>query len=265
MKRRVLRLLLTATALAACAALPAYAGMFDDDEARMRIEKLRGDLTEQGKKLEAAATAAAAAARSQIELANQIEQIKTDMAKLRGQIEVLNYELEATQKRQKDFYVDLDNRLRKLETTSPAVVANPAATTGAGAGANVAPADPAAEMRDYENALTLFKSARYKDALAAFLGFIKTYASSGLLPSAHYWAASAHFQLREYPRAAEFFAKVPAAWPADAKAPDALLGQANSQQESGDLKGAKKTLEQLIEKYPDSSAAQAARQRLKKK
>lgn len=261
MQRRALQRLLAAIALAAVVTLPATAGMFDDDEARLRIEKLRGDLAEQGKKLEAAATAAAAGSRSQIELANQIEQIKSDMAKLRGQIEVLSYELEATQKRQKDFYVDLDNRLRKLETTSAAAAAKSPAT----AGAEVAPADPAAEIRDYENALTLFKSAKYKDALTAFLGFIKTYASSGLLPSAHYWAASSHFQLREYPKAVELFAKVPTVWPADAKAPDALLGQANSQQESGDLKGAKKTLGELIEKYPDSSAAQAARQRLKKK
>ena len=248
--------MLAACALAACASLPAYAGMFDDDEARLRIEKLRSDLTEQAKQLEAAASSSS---RSHIELANQIEQVKADMARLRGQIEVLSYELEAAQKRQKDFYVDLDNRLRKLETASAAAAAKPAAT------AEAAPADPAAEIRDYETALTLFKSAKYKDALAAFLGFIKTYASSGMLPSAHYWAASSHFQLREYPRAAELFAKVPATWPADAKAPDALLGQANSQQESGDLKGAKKTLGQLIEQYPDSSAAQAAKLRLKKK
>jgi len=213
-------------------------------------------LTEQGKRIE---DAAAVSSRSQIELANQIEQIKADLAKLRGQIEVLNYELEATQKRQKDFYVDLDNRLRKLETVTPATVATPAPA----AGTNPAPiADPAA---DYDNALMLFKSAKYKEALAAFMGFIKTYPSSGLLPSAHFWAASAHFQLREYSKAAELFAKVPATWPADAKAPDAMLGQANSQQEAGDLKEARKTLTQLAEKYPDSSAAQAAKQRLKKK
>jgi hypothetical protein len=45
-----------------------------------------------------------------VDFANQIEAVKADIAKLRGQIEVLTYELEATQKRQKDFYVDLDNR-----------------------------------------------------------------------------------------------------------------------------------------------------------
>jgi len=135
--------------------------------------------------------------------------------------------LEATQKRQKDFYIDLDNRIRKIETA--AAEGKPAAATpGEGA-----PADPAAEMRDYETALTLFKSAKYNEALAAFLGFIKNHGNSNLLANAHYWAASAHFQLREYAKAAELFAKVSAAWPNDAKAPDALLGKANSQQEAG--------------------------------
>jgi len=256
-RRLSLRLWSAATLamLAALAAMPARAGLFDDEEARSRIERLRGDLTEQGKRLE---SLAATTSRSQIELANQIEQIKADTAKLRGQIEVLSYELEATQKRQNDFYVDLDNRLRKLEKLNDAKAADAAVPEAASA-------DPAAETRDYETALTLFKNAKYKDALAAFLGFIKTYGSSGLLANAHYWAASAHFQLHEYAKAAELFAKIPAAWPADQRAPDALLGQANSQQEAGDAKGAKKTLGQLIEKYPASNAAQNAKQRLKKK
>ncbi|MBI5921422.1 MAG: tol-pal system protein YbgF [Betaproteobacteria bacterium] len=259
MKHRFSLRLCSAVMLAAwiaAVALPARAGLFDDDEARGRIEKLRNEVADQSKRLE---SAVATTSRSQIELANQIEQIKGDIAKLRGQFEVLGYELEAAQKRQNDFYVDLDNRLRKIETQSAANDAKAAAPQGA------PPADPAAEMRDYETALTLFKSAKYKEALTAFLDFIKTYGSSGLLANAHYWAASAHFQLKEYAKAAELFAKVPATWPNDARAPDALLGQANSQQEAGDAKGARKTLEQLLEKYPASSAAQSAKQRIKKK
>ena len=250
---------LAVAAIAASATFPAHAGLFDDDEARARVEKLRGDLAEQGKRLETKLEAATATtSHSQIELANQIEQIKADMAKVRGQIEVLSYELEATQKRQKDFYIDLDNRIRKLETAATEV--KPVA-----APSDAAPADPAAEMRDYETALTLFKSAKYKEALAAFQGFIKSYGNSTLQANAHYWAASAHFQLREYHKAAELFAKVSAAWPNDSRAPDALQGQANSQQEAGDVKGARKTLEQLVDKYPASGAAQTAKRQLKKK
>ena len=227
--------------------LPAQAGLFDDQEARKRLDDMRSELGARMDKLEAAS-------RGQIELANQIEALKAEVAKLRGQVEVLTHEIESTQKRQKDFYVDLDNRLRKLE---PQI--------GAEAKPADAAADPAAETRDYESALNLFKSGKHKEALAAFLAFIKAYPASAFLPSAHYWAGSAHYQRGEYKKAIEFFAKQAATWPDDAKAPDALLGQANCQQESGDAKGAKKTLESLVAKYPASAAAAVAKQRLAKK
>lgn len=231
------------------AALPAQAALFDDEEARKRIEQLRTEVNARMEKLEAAS-------RGQIDLANQIEALKAEVAKLRGQVEVLTNEIESTQKRQKDFYVDLDNRLRKLEPQASA--------EGRPADAKPA-ADPAAETRDYEAALNLFKSGKHKDALAAFLAFIKAYPASAFLPSAHYWAGSSHYQRGEYKKAIELFAKLAATWPDDAKAPDALLGQANCQQESGDAKGARVTLETLVAKYPASAAAAVAKQRLAKK
>ncbi len=246
--------------LLVCMTLPAQAGLFDDDEARLRIEGLRTDLNEQVKRLDAAT---GTASRNQIELNNQIEQIKADVARLRGQLEVLTYDLEAAQKRQKDFYVDLDNRLRKIEAEATEDNAD-AVGSNAPAG-NKAAVDPAAELRDYETALTQFKGAHYKEALAAFQNFIRNYGQSAQLPSAHYWAASAYYQLREYLKAADLFGKIPVNWPNDAKAPDALLNQANSLREAGDIKGAKKALEQLVEKYPASNAAQAAKPRLGRK
>jgi TolA-binding protein len=42
-------------------------------------------------------------------------------------------------------------------------------------------------------------------------------------------------------------------WPANPKAPDALLNMATCQQELADAKGAKSTLEALVAKYPDST------------
>lgn len=232
------------------AALPSYA-LFDDDEARRRIESVRAEASARLEKLEAAS-------RGQMELANQIEALKGELARLRGQIEVLNYELDAAQKRQKDFYVDLDNRLRKLET-------QPAASADAKPAEAKPAMDPAAETRDYEAALNLFKSAKYRDALTAFLAFTRTYPASQFAASARYWAASAHYQMGEYKKAIELFSQTAATWPDDPKAPDALLGQANCQQETGDAKGARKTLETLAARYPSSAAAQVAKQRLAKK
>jgi tol-pal system protein YbgF len=229
-------------------ALPARAGLFTDDEARDQVAKLRADF-------EALAQRVDGAAKSQLDFANQMESMRADVSRLRGQLEVMSNSLDAAQKRQQDFYIDLDTRLRKLETAA----APPPAETKP-----EAKVDPAAETKDYEAALTAFKGAKYKDALAGLQSFIKTYPSSGLLPNAYFWAASSHFQLHDYAHSAEAFAKVAATWPNDPKAPDALLGQANAQAEAGDVKGAKKTLAQLVSQYPTSTAARAAKQRLKK-
>ena len=239
---------LLAVCIAAALAAPAHAGLFDDDEARARTEKLRKDLDEVSKRTDLAA-------QNQMDFANQAETLKAEVAKLRGQIEVILYELDLTQKRQKDFYVDLDSRLRKFETVSEAPKPE--------AAAQAPKADPANETRDYEAALTAFKGAKYKEALAGFQAFIKAYPESTLQASAHYWAASSLYQTKDYVRAAELFGLAAVNWPNDAKAPDALLAQANAQIEGGDAKSARKTLEGLIEKYPASSAAPSAKARLK--
>ena len=247
-----MRVLLLVACVLGLASLPARAGMFDDDEARARIEDARGRIEKLRADFDDLAKRADLTAKNQLDFANQFELMKADVAKLRGQIEVLVYELDATQKRQKDFYVDLDNRLRKLESAAVAE-AKP----------ETPPPEPANETGDYEAALTAFKEVQYQEALAAFQAFIKNYPSSGLLASAHYWAASSFYQLKDYGHAAELFSHLADSWPNDAKAPDALLAAANAQIESGDAKTGRKTLETLIEKYPASSVVPSAKSRLK--
>lgn len=232
--------------LAAALNSPASAGVFDDDEARGRIEALRGEVTELAKRADTIN-------RNQIDFANQFEAVKADIAKLRGQIEVLTYELEAAQKRQKDFYVDLDGRLRKLE--QPPAEAKP----------EVPKVDPAQETRDYEAALAGLKAAKFKEAAAAFLAFIKTYPSSSLAASAHYWGGYAHAQARDHAPAAELFGKFAATWPNDDRAPAALESRIASLEAVKDWKGIRITLEQLAERYPNSEAGKKAKLRLKKK
>ena len=67
------------------------------------------------------------------DLFRDVEQIKSDIAKLRGQYEVLTYELEQAQKRQRDLYLDLDSRVRRLEG-GPGAPGTPAARGTAGLG-----------------------------------------------------------------------------------------------------------------------------------
>ena len=257
---------LVASLFVGLAAGQAHAGLFDDEEARLRINEMRNEFNGRVSKLESGA-------RAQLELADQIELLKTEIARLRGENEVLSNDLANAIKRQKDFYVDLDNRLRKLEPhaeAAQAAGAQPAAAPAqAAAPAPAAPppvtaADPAAESRDYEAALTQLRGGKYKEAATGFIGFIRRHPGSSFQPSAHFWAASSLYQLKDNAGAAEYYAKVANQWPDDNRAPDALLGLASAQQAQGDAKAATRSLERLVAKYPSSSAAQIARQRLKK-
>lgn len=247
------------SAIAACLlalSVPAHAGLFDDSEARTRIDKLRADVTALQQTVDTAS-------KNQLDFANQIESLKSDIADLRGQIEVLSNSIDTAQKRQQDFYVDLDTRLRKLESpTAPA--ADAGLPSGESTGSKTA-VDENAATRDYEAALGFVKNGRYRDAVSAFTDFIRVHAGSVREPSAHFWLASSYFQLRDFAKASEQYGKVVAGWPSDPKAPDAMLGQANAQIEGGDSKVGNKTLQALIKQYPNSSAAQTAQLRLKKK
>lgn len=246
---------MTRSALLICLALalpvPSWAGVFDDEEARRQIRELRAELSQT---IDALRQRLDVVSRNQLDFANQIETLRADVARMTGQIEVLTNSLESAHKRQQDFYVDLDNRLRKLEAgAAPASAQEPATPK----------ADPQAEMRDYEAALGLFRGSKYKEAQVAFEGFIAAYPKAALLPNATYWLGSSLFQQKQFDKAAEIYGKVPATWPNDPKAPDALLARANAQVEAKDVKGAIQTLEFLNQKYPSSPAAENGRSRLK--
>ena len=242
---------------AALGAPQAQAGLFDDEEARRQVNDLSIRSSERIDTL----------AKGQIDLANQIQALREENARLRGQVETLTYELDSAKKRQQDFYIDLDGRLRKLETPEAANTENatPSEEGTPGAEAASKPAgDPGVESREYEAALNLFKANKIKDAAGAFEAFTKAHPDSTLAPNAQYWLGNAFYALRDCKKAIEAHKLVTSKWPQHPKAPDSLINIATCQQELGDAKGARSTYESIASKYPDSTAAATAKQRLKK-
>lgn len=242
--------LFAAAVLAAGSLAPvaAHAGLFDDDEARRaildartRIEALQRDI---GARLEAKADK-----NSLLDLANQNEQLRLDVAKLRGQVEVLTNELANAQQRQKDFYVDLDNRLRKLEPQKVSVD---------GREANI----DQTEQRTYDAALELFKGGDYKSASSAFNDFLRRYPQSGYAASAQYWLGNAYYAQRDYRNAIAAQQVVVKNYPDSTKAPDALLNIATCYIELKDKVNARRALDTILAQYPDSTAARTAKERL---
>jgi tol-pal system protein YbgF len=251
--------------LLALAAQATAQGLFDDNEARRRVEALRQQVQENQRSLDERltkieGTVTAAADRSAIlDISSQLEALRGDMARMRGQLEVLANQSEVADRRQKDLYLDIDTRLRKLEQAREQQAAAPPEKPAAAAADGET---PQAETKAYQAALDQFKLGNYALAVAAMQGFMVTYPNSKLAPNAQYWIGMAHSGNRNYKDAIAAQRKLLAAWPDSEKAPDALLSIASAQETMGDRKNAQKTLEELISRYPQSSSAAAAKQRL---
>jgi tol-pal system protein YbgF len=235
-------------ALAAWVPLQSHAGLLDDDEARKAIIDLRAKVDNLARELNARIDTKSDRS-SALDMVNQQEQTLSEIAKLRGQVEVLSNELANVQKRQKDFYTDLDERIRKLEPRQVTIDGREAAV------------DPN-EQRSYDAAMALFKGGDYKTAAAALGDFVRRYPASGYAANAQYWLGNAYYALRDYKNAISAQETVVSQYRDSPKAPDAMLNIASSYTELKDTKNAKKALKDLVAKYPESSAAQAAKDRL---
>jgi tol-pal system protein YbgF len=270
------RFVILASATASIAAVaPAAAGLFDDEVARKQIVEQQRRLDALGQQQEQIAERLARmeeALKNQpvIALASQIEALREDMRQLRGQIEVVANNIDVAAKRQRDMYVDLDSRLRRLEQPAGGAPASAPPTTAPGSGAaptpGAAPSAAAAaapdEGRAYEAAQAQRRSGNYQGAIGAFQGFIAQYPKSPLAPRAQYWIGDSYYNLRDFKNAIANQQKLLTAYPDSSSVPDALLNIASSQMELGDSAAARKTMDGLVARYPASEAAEKAKRRL---
>ncbi|MHB1053534.1 MAG: tol-pal system protein YbgF [Thiobacillus sp.] len=208
----------------------------------------------------------------------EVEALKAEVAKMRGQAEVQVHQMDTLGKRQSDLYVDLDQRITDLAkslkpasaagTGSPEVAPEqPAPSVGAPsvgpAAATSAPQlDPMLESRSYETSLDHFRGANYAGAIAGFNGFLKAYPDSTLASNAQYWIGYSYFALKDYKSALAHQQKLLVLYPASAKVPDAMLNIASSMIAMDNLTGARKVLEELVAKHPGTNAANLATRRL---
>jgi len=245
--------------LGLCFAIPAQAGLLEDDEARQQIQQLEARML----KLE---DAIKQQSKSMLDLQGQIEALNGEIRNLRGQNEEISHGLQDAEKRQKDFYVDLDTRLRHFEsveeTAKEAAASAPVAPVAAPPPVPVDPSDPAPEDRAFEAAYGLFKAGSHADAVKAFQEFLKKYPDSVHAANANYWLGNAQFAQNDYKGALLTYQGYIKDFPGTPKEADVLLNIAGCQQGLKQAAAAKKTLKQLIAKYPASEAAAKAKKLL---
>ncbi len=247
----------------------AHAGLFDDGEARQQIRQLEErtvalERTEiqQAETNKQLGETVKQQTRSLLDLQTQLEAQAAEMRTLRGQNEELSHKLLDTEKRQKDFYIDLDTRLRHFES----IEANPPPAPAAPPPDKAAVPEPAdslaAENRAYEAAYGLFKAGKYQNAVIALQDFVKKFPDSAHVPNAHFNLGNAHYALKDFKSAMASYQTVTWKFSSSPKAAEAMLGVADCQVELKDLGAADKTLKLIIAKYPNSEVANGAKRRL---
>ncbi len=229
--------------------LASHAALFEDDEARRAILDLRQRVetirTQSDATVQRLSEENSQQGRSLLNLQNQIESVKGDLARMTGQNEQLTRTLSELQQQQKDT----EERIKKNE---------PSKVTLDG---HEFTADPR-EKSDFDAALAIFRSGQFPQAQTSFADFVKRYPQSGYNPSALFWLGNAQYATKNYVEAIANFRTMLSLSPDHPKAPEAVLSIANCQIELKDTKAARRTLEDLSKAYPQSEAAQAGRERL---
>jgi tol-pal system protein YbgF len=228
-----------------------------------------------------------------VSLLGRVDQLQNEVQRLTGDNEALRHELESMQRRQREMYLDLDQRLSSQASSivAPAttetpdlsatnVVAEssdtPTVTTQQNVITPVEPATTAEQAPDespvavengeaaYQAALQTLRSGQYEEAVTALAAFPAQYPNSHYLPNTYYWQGEAQYVLRNFDAAVVAFQTVIDKFPMSSKVADATLKLGFSQYELGQVDIAKATLVQVMESYPNTSASRLAKVRLDK-
>ena len=269
--RRTAAFLAFAVCLAHTSGVLAQAAVVDArelDERLKRIERLLGP-------------------ESLLKLFDEVESLRTEVRELRGRLEERSHTLKQIEQRQRELYLDVDQRLQRIESgattqtaspppqpaapsAAPAATADAAATTDTAAAATTptdrtppaAGVDPFAEQQAYQSAFDLLKSGRYEDAAAAFQRFIAEFPAGGYADNAQYWLGETYYITRRFEQALQEFQRLVSTYPGSQKLTGALLKLGYTHHELGNKAEAERVLSDLMAHHPDSAAARLALKKL---
>lgn len=163
-------------------------------------------------------------------LADQVDQLNQEVAILRGRLEELSHKALPSVE----------------ETKAPKVTGN---------------LDPQ-EKAIYEEAANLYRNGRYKEAAAGFSDFVDSFPNSSMASDAKFYLGSSLYASKDFKNSINVLQNLVEANPKGNKSPDALLVIAADNIELNNISAAKASLERIIKEYPNSNAAETAKNRL---
>ncbi|HEX6100005.1 MAG TPA: tol-pal system protein YbgF [Thermoanaerobaculia bacterium] len=116
----------------------------------------------------------------------------------------------------------------------------------------------------YRQAIMLFGRGRHAEARRAFEGVYQADNTGDLADNALFWIGETYFAAKDYTNAVRYYQRVVSDYSSENKAPDALFKIAMAQERTGDLALARRTLQQVIDRFPYSSPASSAKAELER-
>ena len=280
---RLVVLTISGAMLLAPAAYPvnAQAAIFSDDEARkaildlrIRFEELRNQVQDLGKQIQALNTELKETqqvvqkkvdGQGQLGVQSDMERLRQELARARGQIEELVNELTTTQKRQRDLDQMVDKRIAEVKTKVGEVdnrltAFEPIVVNVDGMEIRVDPA----EKRLFDAAIESFRAGEFKQSAAQLRSMMDRFPDSAYMPSLVFWFGSANYAQREFKGAITSFTAFLKTYAEHPRAADARLNLGLAQADAGERAAARKTLQNVVDRHPESNAAVVAKERLSK-
>lgn len=203
-------------------------------------------------------------AQSQIQLLNENERMRSEIARLRGQLEETNLATRSGTSQQKDLYLDVEKRMEEQRKAMAAIQARlallePVIAQVNGQSYRVS----AAEKAQFEVLEAAMGEREFKKVIRLAQEFEQENSASALLPEVIFAKGTALYAEKDYRASITARRDLISRFPAHPTVPQAMLNLSASLAETGNPANSKRTLEELIKNHPKSAAAAEARKRLK--
>ena len=236
--------------------------------------------------------------RAMLEMIQLVDELADEISQLNGAIEQQGFDISEIKKRQRELYLDIDRRMRDLESgataqapaqsitvpqvdTAPSIetpevtgqqapavestTTEPASTATQTTTASISPTPSVTQSEEkaaYQAAFDTLKEGRYKKAKTELKTFLGKFPNSSYAGNAQYWLGEAHYVTRNFDQGIIEFEKVLTQYPSSNKVPDAMLKLGYTFYELKQFPQAKSILQDLRQRYPKATASRLAAKRL---
>lgn len=206
-------------------------------------------------------------------LYQDVQQLRKDVRSLRGEIQEVRHKLQQRKKRQRDLYVSLNKRLKALEQKlGMKAVSGGSSSAVGGQSAQSSSKQTDKNKQDsrrkqnakkaYNKAFATLSAGKFAKAETAFEQFVQSNPHSEYTDNAWYWLGNTRYIARDYETAIKALQHVSDDFPNSNKMPAAIYKIGVIRNEQGKMERARTKLQEVIQTYPKSNAADLARKQL---